>query len=150
MQQVIYLRVNQEQGINQVLNHVFTFNAGIVLSLYPLPEWLKGVKCDCGKEANFLLKDFSYICKSCVISNFPKNKLTSKQDIFTPITEKTIKGIKFEWSVNREKWYYIWGRKIVTENMKALLPKLKDMILKNKEIELEGDYDINTKIMTIY
>lgn len=145
----IHLRVNQEQGVNQVINHTFKYQNPLIIKLCPLPPFLEGEKCSCGNKADYITKDDSCICKSCVKSSFPQNKLVSKKDVFSPITEKTIKGIKFEWSVNRDRWYTLWGRKIITENWKSLIITLKDMILKNKVIELEGEYDRDTKMMTI-
>ena len=135
--------------MGKITNYTFKSEQSMKFLLCPIPPFLDNVDCSCGEMAIYITGDSKYKCKKCVIVNFPQNKLETNQDISSPITKKTIRDIKFEWSVSRDKWYTLWGRCIETNKWDLLLNKIKDIILNNKEIELDGEYYKERKRMVL-
>lgn len=147
----IFLRLNSEQNINMATNYEFISGTDDKISLCPIPEFVGEVKCDCGNIATLILNDEIYKCNTCIKLLIPRSSKLIKADASSyPLTKKTIKDLKFEWSVNQEKWYTLWGSKIETNNWKDFLKHVKDMIVNKKDVELNADYDREfTKKMTI-
>src|SRR3972149_5947413 len=138
----MFLRINPEQNISKAPNYeyVSTFPEQVI-TVCPIPPFIEEVKCDCGEIATVFLNDEIYKCNICVKLLLPRSKLTQSSAISFPITKKTVKDIRFEWSANGEKWYNIWATKIETKRWDSLLRDIKNMILENKPLEIEGDYD---------
>ena len=136
----IFLRLNAEQNISKATNYEFISNVPSKVSICPIPEFIGEVKCDCGEFATVILNDEIYKCNVCIKLLVPESKLSKSNAISYPITKKTIKELKFEFSFNDEKWYTLWGRNIETNNWDTFLRDVKDMALNNREIEIEAEY----------
>jgi hypothetical protein len=149
----IFLRNREGQNINTATNYEFISGNPTIplhISLTPIPPFVGEPKCDCGELATVIMNDEIYKCKICMSFLLPQNKFLKSTAISFPITKKTIKELNFEWSGNGEKWYNLWGRNIETKNWDSLLKDIIYMILNNKEIEIIGEYNQETKKMIIY
>jgi len=123
----------------------------IKVTLSPVPEWLQDGKCYCGEPAKYVLSDMSLVCPVCLDKMLASN-ITYQEvaDVSLPLTKETIRRVKFEWAVDPDgTWYNTNGWNLKPKNWDTLLPKIRDMILNNKEILLNGDYDKTTKELTI-
>src|SRR3989304_7052042 len=138
----ILLRISPEQNISKAINYEFvSASPEQVISICPIPPFIGEVKCDCGELATIFLNDEIYKCNICIKFLLPQSKLTTSTAISFPITKKTVRDIKFEWSVNEERWYNLWANNIETKRWDSLLKDMKDMILNGKQLIIDGDYD---------
>jgi len=146
----IFLRLNSEQNINKAINYEYVSSSPEqVISICPIPEFVGEVKCDCGEKATVIFNNEIYKCGICVKLLLPKTKLVSSTTISHPITKKTVRELKFEWSVNGERWYNLWARNMETMRWDSFLKDVKEMILSGKQLTIEGDYDQLRRRMTI-
>lgn len=97
-----------------------------------------------------MLENMSCICSRCVNKPLAGIKLETEDDVSIPLTKYTIRNIKFEWSVNGDRWYTVYGRGLKPRRWDKFLVRLKDMILRDRELSLNADYDKDKKEMTIY
>lgn len=95
-------------------------------------------------------EDMSCVCPKCINKALVGVRLETKVDVSIPLTKYTIRNIKFEWSVNDDRWYTVYGRGLKPRNWDRFLSELKNMILHDKTLSLEADYDKDRKEMTIY
>jgi len=148
----IYLRLSEsyKKQVKITKNSTFVSKTSKTVTLFPVPPFLKNPKCKCGNKTEFMLEDMSCICSECVNKPLVGVKLKTENDVSIPLTKYTIRNIKFEWSVNNDRWYTVYGRGLKPRNWNKFLVKLKDMILHDKELSLEVDYDKDKKEMTIY
>jgi hypothetical protein len=148
----IHLRPATGKEISKTTNHIFTPLKSIHITLFPIPEWLQEPKCEsCGGQAKFLLKEASPICLTCLNKNVKNaNREDTEEDLSVPFSMQTLKQFAFEWSVDGEKWYRVYGKNIKPENEKIFIQNMRDAMLNNKPIMLDADYDKDTKTMTVY
>lgn len=146
----ILLRLNSECNISKAMCYEFISDNPISISLCNIPEFIGEVNCDCGNKAIFLVNDEIYKCSSCASNLIPESKLINNESISYPITIKSVKDLRFEWSPNDGiKWYNLWGRNIETKKWKYVLNIIKDMVLNKSEVEIDGEYIQDKKRMII-
>ena len=136
----IYLRVAKEQNINISKNREFKSDENIHVLMYPIPDFIGEMNCSCGNKAILIINDKDYKCASCIDKILSSTKLVESSATSIPITRKTITSIKFEWSVNKERWYTLYGRGIKTNRWNYLIGMINKMVINNEDVELEGDY----------
>lgn len=123
------------------------------MSLYPLPptEWVGPQVCDiCGGKPDFLKEDSKPICNKCIDKlTRGLNKKESAEEPSIPITLSIISRTRFEWSVDGDKWYSIQGRNLKVDRPKIFLEEVKKSVLESRPMTVEGDYEKETKSMTI-
>jgi len=149
----VFLRLGKNQNVNiqKTRNSIFTPNISKSFTFFPIPSFLNEHKCACGKKATVILDDMSCICSECVKDRFKNtNKFEMVEDLSFSLTEITIKKLRFEWSVNQERWYNVYGQNLKPKNWTKFLSKIKDMLLNGKSIILEVEYKKETKEMIIY
>ena len=148
----IYLRPIAGKKISKTMNHTFIPLKPIKIRLYPIPMWLKDPKCEtCKGPAAYLLKEATPICAVCLNKIIEKsNRYNQDEELSIPLTMDTIKRFAFEWSVDGNKWYRVYGKNIDTQNEKSFIIKMREGLLQNEPVIFDGDYDQKTKIMTIY
>jgi len=148
----VHLRLGKlkEPVVQIVDSYIFSVKKSFSVGVCPLPSFLKDAKCDCGNEADFILNGTNCMCLKCLNGKFDgaTSMITSK-DISVPLTRRTIVRIKFEWSVDGERWYTAYGRNIVTKDWNALIGKMRSMIINDNFITLNADYDKEKKQLTI-
>lgn len=147
MIQQIYIRLSKEQKFEETTNFMFIRPLDITVKLCSIPEFVGEVKCDCGNKASVIMNDTMYKCEECIKLLLSNSKLKKKKDTPLPLTKASIRDVRFEWSVNREKWYIVYGKKIKTDDWNAFLQKIKNMFLHNTEELIDGDYA--EKTMTV-
>ena len=150
----IHLRLGKlKEPVVQIVDcHSFSTKKSFSISICPLPSFLKDAKCNCGNEADFILNGIKCMCLDCLNKKF-KGATTSMitfKDISIPLTKRTIVRIKFEWSVDGERWYTAYGRNLVTKDWNALLGKMRSMIINDTFIMLNADYDKEKKRLKIF
>lgn len=134
-----------------VENHTFMSKKSLIISIFPLPPFLKDPKCECGNPADFVLEDMTCMCNECLNSSLKGvTSLEKNEEISIPLTKRTITRIKFEWSVNGGRWYTLYGRNIKPKNWDRFLPQLREMMMRDKTLTLDGDYKKETKEMVIF
>jgi len=148
----IYFRLSKDykKQVKMIENTIFVSKTSKSVTFFPIPPFLKNPKCGCGTKAQFMLEDMSCVCSKCLNKPFVGVELKKEDDISISLTEWNIRNIKFEWSVNNDRWYTIYGRSLKPRNWKRFLSELKSMILHDKELSLEVDYEKETKILLIY
>lgn len=152
----VYLRIakNHNLTLQKIENVVYSSQANVIIHLYPIPKWIKSSVCKCGGKAMFLIDGPAGfpvpICKECLDAKIPAIKLEAKEDTTFPLNERLIRKLKFEWSVNGDRWYYIHGRNLKPVNWKVFLKRIKKVVLGEGFITLEVDYKKETKTMRIY
>lgn len=122
------------------------------ITMCPIPPFLKGAKCSCGKKATVMLKDTStFLCFDCIKEYMIDcTELVKEQDVSIPITKTTILRLRFEWSINGERWYSVYGRNIHPQNWDKFISKVRNIIIDGKMTLLNGDYEREGKKLTIY
>ena len=152
----VYLRLGEKQNfvVRKTVNLVYTSQANIMICLYPLPKWFENPICGCKAEAVFLIDGpigFPVpICAKCLNSKIPMIKLEEKEDVSFPMTERLVRKLRFEWSVNGDRWYSILGRNLKPNNWKVLFEKIRQIILSEGFITLNVDYKKETREMKVY
>ena len=137
--------------IRLVENYIFIPKKALSIVIFPLPPFLKDPKCKCGNSADFVLEGMTCMCNECLNNEFKgATSLETNEDISIPLTRRTIVHIKFEWSVNGDRWYTLYGRTIKPRNWERFLPQLRTMILRNNTLSLNADYKKETKEMIIF
>lgn len=134
-----------------VENHTFVSKKSLIISIFPLPPFLKDPKCKCGNPADFMLEDMTCMCNECLNNNLKGiTSLEKNEEISIPLTKRTVTHIKFEWSVNGGRWYTLYGRNIKPKNWDRFLPQLRTMMMRDKTLTLDADYKKETKEMVIF
>lgn len=147
----ITLRLGRTSKIEVIDSYQYVPKRDVEIKITPVPPFLKGGKCKCGKKAKFMLGNLTFICSKCLSSMFAdSNELKTMKDVSIPLTEGTLSMLRFEWSLNRERWYNLFGGNIKPRNVKKFLSNVKEMLVKNKTFILEVEYDKENKIMTIF
>jgi hypothetical protein len=77
------------------------------------------------------------------------NKKESLTDTSIPITMEVIAHTRFEWSTDGEKWYSLMGKNIKVDRSDLFLKELKKCILESHPMNVEADYEKETKEMVI-
>lgn len=145
------LAKTEKEKVKLVENHIYTSKKHLSIAVSSIPPFLTDPKCECGEPAISILEDMTCICVKCL--NDKMNCLSSlvkNSDISILLTKNTIVRIKFEWSVNDERWYTIYGRSFKPKNWNSFLSKIKDMILNNRVITMNAEYTKETKEMMVY
>ena len=148
----ISLRLSEEgkKRVSIVMTKVFTAERKVKVSIYPIPKFVKDPTCTCGKRADYFLEDFSMICRECLNTMLKSmSKIEDKKDLSIPLSEGMIKSLRFEWSTGN-RWYTVLGKNLRPQNWKQFLKKFRTAIINNSSISVQGEYDKDTKIMTIY
>jgi len=148
----IYLRIIDNKKIKVIMNKLFISEKNIKVKLYPIPNWIKNPKCQCGKKADYVLEDVSLICKKCLedVLNVT-TKLYELKDVNIPIIQETIKMLRFEWSTDKNRWYHIRGENIQPANWENFLESIKELITKNKStLQFNAEYDKNVKTLKLW
>jgi len=142
---------NEDVDVSQVTNKLLKSERQIKVTLSPVPEWLQDATCYCGNPAKYVLSDMSLVCPVCLDKMLAANVTYQEvADVGLPVTQETIKRIKFQWAVDPQgTWYNVSGWNLKPKNWDAFIVKVKSMILNKKEIPLDGDYDKNTKELLI-
>jgi len=149
----VYLRLGKNNGIKiqKAENVIFAPTTSKKITVFPIPPFLKSAKCECGNKADLILEDMAYICSKCVEGRFKNmNDFKKVEDVSIPLTTLTIFSLSFEWSVNQHRWYTIYGRNLKPKNWNRFLSKIRDVILNNRVIIIDVDYEKETKEMTIH
>lgn len=152
----VYLRLGSKQTltVRKIEDVFYNTESRVVIRLYPLPKWIKDPTCGCGRKGDFLIDGavgFPVpICAECVNNKIPAIKLEKKEDISFPVTEALIRRLKFEWSTNGDRWYYIHGRSLKPNNWNFFLKKIKKVVLGEGFVTLEVDYKKETKEMRVF
>lgn len=152
----IFLRLAKDkEGKNPktrlVKNYIFIPKKSLIISIFPLPPFLKNPKCECGNPADFILENMTCVCSECLNNSLKGvTSLEENEEISIPLTRKTITRIKFEWSVNGGRWYTLYGRNIKPENWDKFIPQLITAMMRDKTLTLDADYKKETKEMVIF
>jgi len=149
----IYLRMNKDEKDKTkcVDNTLLIPKESKVITVMTLPPFLKDPKCGCGKPAEFILGDMTFTCCGCIGKGIVgSNVFMKKEDVSIPLTRVTITKMKFEWSINQNRWYTIYGRAFKPKDWDKFLAKLKGIILSGTMAIPDADYDKDKKEMTIY
>ena len=148
-----YLRLGEVKDKDQykMLNN-YSFNSETPKKIicYPIPPFVGEVKCDCGEPTKFMNKNMQYKCFKCLNLLIGKTKLQKTLDTSIPITKRTVMKIRFEWSVNGERWYSIYGSRFKPKHWNIFLMEIRELIINKNHIMLEVDYEKETKEMVIY
>ena len=150
----LYFRIadNGKTKIKMAKNTIFKSKEPKMITICPLPSFLKGAKCGCGKNAKFMFKNMStFICNGCFEKNMENcTKLVKEEDVSIPITRTTILRLKFEWSINERRWYTVYGRNLRPKNWEKFLLRIRDMIISGKLTLFDGEYKREYKELVIY
>jgi len=128
----------------------FVPNYSKEIVILPLPSFVKDPKCTCGKPASFMV-DIKPICSECLAKEYENsNELQEIPDFSLPYSKTIINKLKFEWSVNQQRWYPVWGKQLRPKDWDDLLEKIRKVILKKTTILLDADWKKDTKELIIY
>jgi hypothetical protein len=148
----IYLKMASNQNLGKITNYTYKENQSIKIKLFPFPTWLKNPKCEtCNEPAHYLLENMSPICRNCLNKIFKEVvTLEKNDDVNIPLDINSIKKLRFEWSIDGERWYPINGQNIKFVNMEKFLEAFKNSIINDKVLKCEADYSKETKEMKIF
>jgi hypothetical protein len=152
MQIFIRLREGQEDKLSKILNYTYKPKQPMKICLTAIPPFIKDPVCHiCKTRADYMQDDCKLVCAECVNEMIKgMTELQKKEDTTFPLTADTLKKIKFEWSTDRERWYNIRGGSFKPKDMDAFLAKVKDSFISGKFLIAEGEYEKETKMMTIF
>jgi len=146
----IELRPASNQKVVVVNNKVYKSDRNIRVKVFPIPNFIKEPKCLCGKEAIAMEEEMNLICARCLQKKLEtKVVLTSVKDMSIPLTEETIKRMRFEWSTDGDRWYYVHGKNLRPSNWDILIERIKKMVVQDAPITLEAEYRKETKELEI-
>lgn len=150
MQAHLRLAKLKEPAVQIVNSYIISSNKPLTVKICPIPHFLKDAKCKCGKEAKIVFNDAGCACLECLNKMFEgTTEMVTIKDVSVPLTRRTIINIKFEWSVDGERWYTVYGRNLVTKDWNALIEKIKNMIVRDISVLLNADYDREKKQLKI-
>lgn len=149
---IIQLRI-AGADLGSIKNTIFKPTRSFKMAIYPLPpdEWVGKQTCSiCGGKPDFIQGDSKPICKACIkrIMN-GLNKKESTTETSVPITMDIVTSTRFEWSVDGDKWYSLYGRNIKPNRPELFLKELRTSILESRPMAVEADYEKETRTMTI-
>jgi hypothetical protein len=148
----IELRI-ADSDLGTVTNVVFKPTKQFKMRLFPLPpdEWVGEQKCsNCSGKPDFLQEDMRPICKKCIaLLMVGLNRKESKEETSIPMTWEVVCHARFEWSLDGEKWYSIFGKNIKVDRQEIFLKELKKSIIEKHPMSVEVDYAKETKTMTV-
>jgi len=99
----------------------------------------------------FMLEDTSFICRRCLENILDSTvRMEEYEDIKVPLTEETVRQLRFEFSFNGERWYQVRGTNLVVKDWKKFLPKLKKALLNKTSLIVKGEYWREKKELIIY
>lgn len=152
MQIFIRLKAGQEEKLSKTLNYTYKPKQKVKICLIPIPPFIEDPICYiCKTKANYMFEDFRLVCSDCLDTMIEGiTKLEKNEDTTVPLTEDTLKRIKFEWSADRERWYSIRGSGFEPKNMSSFLAKLKEAFITGKFMIAEAEYKKETKTMVIF
>jgi len=139
-----------QKKISEITNKIFVSKTPVEIALFPIPEWLKDATCNCGQKAEYLLEDMKGICSGCLETTLGISTLKEIEDTSIPLTERSIRRLRFEWSTNTDRWYFVRGANLKPSNWTRFVQEVKESIVNHESLVFEGDYDKNLKELTIY
>ena len=148
----IYLRVANGQNLGKITNYTYKENQSVKIKLFPFPEWLKDPKCEtCGESAHYLLENMTPICRNCLDKIFKEVvTLEKKDDISIPLDISSVRKLRFEWSIDGERWYPIRGQNLQSVDMKEFLKEFKDSIINGRILKCEAEYSKENKELKVF
>ena len=151
MQVFIRLKAGQEDKLSKTLNYTYKPKSKLKVCLTAIPPFISNPKCHiCGGNASYMLEDYKLMCSLCFDSVLNGiSELQKTEDTMVPLTEDTLKRMKFEWSIDRERWYSIHGSGLKPKNVKSFLLKVKESFISGKMLVVECEYEKETKSMNI-
>lgn len=148
----IYLRLAKSQKTSTLINRVFVSKKPVELSLYPIPDWLKDAICGCGQKGDYLSENMKPVCQKCLEQIFieASGKLEEQKDVSIPLTERTIKRLRFEWSTDERRWYFVRGANLKPNNWDWFIKEVRRSVIDNEVLFLDAEYNKEAKELTIY
>lgn len=149
----IYIRLHHKENFDKIKNKIFKSAKEVHVKVYPIPKFLfkDKPKCHCGNDAYFMLEDMSFICRRCLEDILDSTvKMEEHEDIKVPLTEETVRQLRFEFSFDGERWYQVRGANLIVKDWKKFLPKLKKALLNKTSLIVKGEYWREKKELIIY